>query len=180
MHTRSLVILLVAIGCLLLSAQDWKQVHKADDARFAKETGLDPLLIHRMWRMASQSPNERDDASRIEKIDTDSLAERHQILLVTYAGENNCRTVTVFRRLGETNLTKIWSESKTPEGQGFCDNAFANGKVRSREGAVQVYVPQIPSGHSQDAPFLVYSYEWNGVSYRFASKDLAGPRPPQE
>ena len=52
----------VLVVCFLLLsaagfAQDWKHVHKADDAKWAKATGLDPWSIHKLWRMASSYPD---------------------------------------------------------------------------------------------------------------------------
>src|SRR5512135_1247658 len=85
---------LVMLLCWLLSstafAQDWKQVHKRDEGKWAKATGLDAATIHRLWRGASHAADEKDDDSRIANIDLDGLAERHEVLFVTYAGENNC------------------------------------------------------------------------------------------
>ena len=55
-------ILLISTGSF---AQDWKQVRKADEAKWAKTTGLDPGTIHKLWRQASRAANEKDDDSRI-------------------------------------------------------------------------------------------------------------------
>src|ERR1035441_331617 len=81
--------LAVVAACLLLIssgslAQDWKQVRRADEIKWAKTTGLDPRTIHKLWRQASHVANEKDDESRIGDIDVEGLAERNQVLLVTY------------------------------------------------------------------------------------------------
>src|ERR1700744_6140938 len=97
------------LGSLFCIAQNWKQVHKADEAKWAKETGLDNFVIHKLSRAASVAPHEKDDDSRIDSLDLQGLAKRHDVLLVTYAGENNCLTVTVFRQFTEEKYNKIWS-----------------------------------------------------------------------
>ena len=90
-----------------LFAQNWKKVHRSDEAKWAKTTGLDPAVIHKLWRDASQTPNEKDDDSRIANIDLDGLAERHDVLLVTYAGEKNCLTLTVFRQIQNSSSRRF-------------------------------------------------------------------------
>ena len=61
-------ILLISSGSL---AQDWKQVRKADEAKWAKTTGLDPRTIHKLWRQASQVANEKDDDSRVANLEVE-------------------------------------------------------------------------------------------------------------
>ena len=97
-------ILLISTGSL---AQDWKQVRKADEAKWAKATRLDPGTIHKRWRQASRAPNEKDDDSRIADMDVEGLSERNQVLLVTYAGEKNCLILTVFRQYSATAFSKL-------------------------------------------------------------------------
>ena len=160
-------------ACFLLfagscSAQDWKHVHKADDAKWAKVTGLDPWSVHKLWRMASGVPNEKDDESRIADLDLEGLAERHHVLLVTYAGEKNCLTLTVFNQLSETKFEKLWSVQQPPDGAGFCDTAFGNVAADAANGAIGVRVPHSLADGS--ISYTVYTYEWNGITYRFAGQ----------
>ncbi len=163
---------LIAIGSL---AQDWKQVRKADDAKWAKETGLDPGTIHKLWRQASHAANEKDDDSRIANLDVEGLSDRHQVLLVTYAGEKNCLTLTVFRQYSETSFSKFWSVEQDPDGQGFCDNAFGNASADIVNHAIEVRVPQSPDASNGFANYKVYEYDWNGITYRFTGKrDVQG------
>ena len=150
-------------------AQDWKQVHKKDEAKWAKATGLDPAAIHKMWRAASQAANENEDDSRIANIDLDGLAERHDVMLVTYAGEKNCLTITVFRQLSEAQFSKIWSVERGPDGNGFCDTAFGNAKAEAVNGAVLVRVPRT-TGEGTDT---VYAYQWTGITYRLSGQKQA-------
>ncbi|HKD85087.1 MAG TPA: hypothetical protein VKB58_10090 [Terriglobales bacterium] len=147
-------------------AQDWKQVHKKDEAKWAKATGLDPAAIHKMWRAASQTSDESEDDSRIANIDLDGLAERHDVMLVTYAGEKNCLAITVFRQLGETQFSKVWSLQQGPDGKGFCDTSFGSAKAEALHGAVLVRSPRATS----DGADTVYSYQWNGISYRMSGQ----------
>jgi hypothetical protein len=159
-------------GLLLLSptgfAQDWKHVHKSDEAKWAKTTGLDPWTIHKLWRLASGTSDGKDDDSRIANLDLEGLAERHHVLLVTYAGEKNCLTLTVFNQLSETKFEKLWSVQQPPDGSGFCDTAFGNVDAEAAAGSIAVRVPHPLADGS--AGFTVYNYEWNGIAYRFAGQ----------
>jgi len=169
---------LVASTCALcivppLFAQNWKQVHKADEAKWAKTTGLDPSTIHKLWRDASGASDENDDDSRIGNIDLEGLAERHDVLLVTYAGEKNCLTLTVFRRLSESKFSKVWSVQQLPDGKGFCDTAYGSAEAQALNGAVGVRVPKSISNGTTDYTLCVF--EWNGITYRFAGqKEIQG------
>ncbi len=164
-------LLLVSAACF---AQDWKHVHKADDAKWAKATGLDPWTVHKLWHMASTASDEKDDDSRIANLDVEGLAERHHILLVTYAGEKNCLTLTVFNQLSETKFEKLWSVQQPPDGTGFCDTAFGTAAADAANGAIRVRVPHSLADGS--ISYTVYTYEWNGITYRFAGQHEAQER----
>jgi hypothetical protein len=165
--------LLAAIACALCLmpcsfAQNWKQVHRADEAKWAKATGLDPTTIHKLWRAASPVPDEKDDDSRISNLDLEGLAERHDVLLVTYAGEKNCLTVTVFHQYSEIKFEKLWSVEQPPDGTGFCDTAFASAQAGAQDGIINVRVPtSIADGRVK---YVIYAYDWNGITYRLAGQ----------
>jgi hypothetical protein len=158
-------LLLVSVTCF---AQDWKHVHKADEAKWAKTTGLDPWTIHKLWRMASGPTDEKDDDSRIANLDLEGLAERHHVFLVTYAGEKNCLTLTVFNQVSEAKFEKLWSSQQPPGGSGFCDTAFGNADAEAAAGSIAVRVPHSLTDGSMS--YTVYNYEWNGITYRFAGQ----------
>ena len=164
-------------GCLLWTpcafAQNWSKVHKADDAKWAKATGLDIFTVHKLWRDSLSDPDQKEDPSRIANLDLDGLAVRHDVLLATFAGEKNCLTITVFRRLSEIKFSKEWSVSHLPDGTGFCDNQYGAASADASEGVVLVRVPRaIVDGTTS---YRVYAYEWNGITYHFAGqKDVQG------
>jgi len=166
MRLRLILVCLVLSSSLTL-AQNWKQVHKKDEEKWAKTTGLDPNTIHKMWRSASSIPNENDDDSRIADLDLEGLADRHDVLLVTYAGEKNCLTITVFRQFSESKFEKISSLQPPPESGGFCDTDDASAKAYAENGAIMV---RVPHSTPQGADFALYRYEWNGITYRLAGK----------
>lgn len=145
-------------------AQNWKQVHKKDDEKWAKATGLDPFTVHKLWRAASHATDEQDDDSRIANLDLQGLAERHDVLLVTYAGEKNCLTLTVFRQLSETQFSKVWSVNRLPDGNGFCDTAAGSADAEAHDGEIVVRIPL------SAAEYMLYGYEWNGITYRLAGQ----------
>jgi hypothetical protein len=153
------LLLLSALG----SAQNWKQVHKKDEEKWAKATGLDVFTVHKLWRAASNVPDENDDDSRIANIDLDGLAERHELLLVTYAGENNCLRLTVFLKLSDTKFDKVWSADHAPDGTEFCDSSIGTAKAYAENGAVLVRVPPATAAAGN---YVLYRYEWNGITYR--------------
>lgn len=170
MRHRAVLACIVLLSSLSF-AQNWKQVHKKDEEKWAKTTGLDPWIIHKIWRAASSVPDEKDDDSRIANIDMDGLAERHEVLLVTYAGEKNCLTLTVFRQLSESKFGKIWSAAQPPDGTGFCDTSFGSAKAEAEKGAILVRVPRSQSDGGVN--FTMYAYEWNGITYRVVEeKDI--------
>jgi hypothetical protein len=162
------VLLVVVLLTSLVLAQNWKQVHRKDDERWAKATGLDPVTVHKLWRSASQVANENDDDSRIANLDLDGLSERHDVLLVTYAGENNCLTLTVFRQLSDVKFDKVWSAEKPPNRSGFCDNNLGSAKAYAENGAVLVRVP-LP-GPQAGMDYTLYRYDWNGITYRLVGE----------
>jgi hypothetical protein len=167
---RQAIIVAVVLSSSLTLAQNWKQVHKKDEEKWAKATGLDPNTVHRIWRSASSVP-ENDDDSRIADLDLEGLAERHDVLLVTYAGEKNCLTITVFRQLSENKFEKISSLQPPPDTGGFCDTDDASAKAYAEGGAVMARVPR---STPQGVDFTLYRYEWNGITYRLAGKkDMA-------
>lgn len=161
--------------CLLFStaavAQNWKQVHKADEAKWAKATGLDPITIRKLWRAASNDPD--NDESRIANLDLEGLAARHDALLVTYAGEKNCLTITVFRQFTQTKFEKEWSVTQSPTGTGFCDNEFGSAAADATDGVIAV---RVAKAMKDGMPiYNVYAYDWNGVTYHFAGqKEVQG------
>lgn len=166
------------IACCILSAalataQNWKQVHKADEAKWAKATGLDPFVVRKLWQDASNVTDDSDSDSRIANLDLEGLAARHDVLMVTYAGEKNCLTITVFRQLTSTRFKKEWSVAQPPGGSGFCDNEFGNAAAEATDGVIAVSVARAAK---DGAPmYTVYAYDWNGVTYRFAGqKEVQG------
>ncbi len=154
-------------------AQDWKKVHRADDEKWAKTTGLDPSVIHKMSRMASNAADEKDDDSRIANVDLEGLVDRHDVLFVTYAGEKNCLTITVFRQFSPTQFKKEWSVQQPPDGTGFCDTDFGSAAADATNGIIAVSVPR--SKKDGNVVYTVYAYDWNGITYRFAGeKEVQG------
>src|ERR1035438_4433530 len=170
MRLRAAIVLCCLVCSTIAFTQDWKQVRRADEIKWAKTTRLDPRTIHNLWRQASRAVNENDDESRIADLDVEGLAERNQVLLVTYTGEKNCLTRTVFRQYSATTFSKVWSVGQGPDGQGFCDSAFGNAGADVVKGVIQVRVPQAPDASNGYANYVVFDYEWNGLTYRFTGK----------
>ncbi len=154
-------------------AQDWQKVHRADDAKWAKATGLDPGIVHKLWKAASTAPDEKLDESRITNLDLQGLAVHHDVLLATYSGEHNCLKITVFRQFSETLFKKVWSVEQPHDGTGFCDNDFGSASTDATDGVVTVSVPQ--SRVDGEVLYTVYGYVWNGITYAYVGqKDVKG------
>jgi len=164
-------ILACCILCSAAFAQNWKQVHKADESKWAKATGLDPSVIRKLWRDTSSDPD--NDESRIANLDLEGLAARHDALLVTYAGEKNCLTITVFRQLTQIKFEKEWSVTQAPGGTGFCDNEFGSAAADATDGVIAV---RVAKAMRDGMPiYNVYAYDWNGMTYRFVGqKEVQG------
>ena len=183
MRVRATLVCVLLLSTLSF-AQNWKQVHKQDELKWAKQTGLDPSIIHKLWRAASRAADENADDSRIANIDLDGLAGRHDVLFVTYAGENNCLTLTVFRQLSEINFQKVWSVAQPPgspsragvardgveppDASGFCDISNAGAKAYAENDMVLVRAPHSTSNGG--VGYKLYSYGWNGFTYRLADE----------
>ena len=142
-------------------AQDWKKVHRADDAKWAKATGLDASIIHKMWRDCLTAPDEKDDDSRIANLDLQGLAERHDVLLVTYAGEKNCLKITVFRQFSGQNSKESgrWSSLPTALVSATTISAAQCGGRRMESSPSRCRIPRY--GWC-DVIYTVYAYDWNG------------------
>lgn len=171
------------VACLLLLSataltQDWKSVHKADEVKWAKATKLGQQTVHKLWRQASPFDNEKDDDSRIADIDLQGLADHHHVLFVTYAGEKNCLTLTIFRQLTETSFSKFMAIEQDPDREGFCDTPFGSPRAEVVNGVIEVGVPHAASPDSPGrVDYTVYGYEWNGLTYRMAGKREMQGRP---
>ena len=89
------------------------------------------------------------------------------MLFVTYTGEKNCFTVTVFVQYSGTSFSKLWSVDKDPDGQGFCDSPLGNASADIVNHAIEVRVPQAALDAANGyANYTVYDYEWNGITYK--------------
>jgi len=159
------------IGSLLLLVSGlFAQDSDHGEARWATATGLSVETVHRLWRSTSHLANEKDDDSRILSLDTSSLAARNQLLMVTTAGLPTCLTVTVFSKAAG-NL-KIWSESSTPDGHGFCEKLGIEPEVTVANRKIQVKAPgDVISKHASHAEVTEYIYTWTGSTYTFGHKE---------
>ncbi len=163
---RRCLLLLVAASAVSVaqSKHSWAKVHQQDEAKWAKQTGLDPFLVHQLWRKASQVPKASDDDSRIQLLDAAHLGRNH-ILLVTYSGPDYCLNLTVF--VQTKGYPKIWTQERTPDGTGFCGGDV---KVWAQPGTIVVSMPTHAGGANLATN---YSYEWNGETYRFTGQGKA-------
>ncbi len=144
--------------------QDLAKVHREAEAKWAAETGLPLSAVHELWRLASHYADSDDDDSQIESLDTQALASRRHILLVTSAGENSCLTLTVF--LATTPYHKIWSEQQTPEGHDWCGPAA---KVTVNHGEIDISMPEEGDPESSGPQTVtVDAWGWNGTTYQYA------------
>jgi hypothetical protein len=162
----------IVIALLPLYAQDWLVLHHADEAKWAKKTGLSSGTIHRLWRSTSHFADEQDDDSHIELLDIKSLADRNQILLVTSAGEPRCLTLTVFSKA--TGFMKAWSADSTPDGHGLCDKLGLPARLAVTGGGIEVIVPleRLRGPRAVHADVEHWPYHWTGKTYSAGEKSL--------
>src|SRR5437868_4871723 len=107
-----------ATGLFALEENAWSQTsHQQDEKEWASKTGLNPVTVHQLWRLASHFANPADDDSRIELLDIFGLGH-NQTLLVTSSGPKHCLSLTVFEKA--TAYVKMWAEDQAPDGMGLC------------------------------------------------------------
>jgi hypothetical protein len=142
------------------------------EAKWAEATGLPVQTVHRLWRSMSHFADETDDDSQIVLLDAQRLAGPNQLLVVTAAGLPPCLTVAIFSKApGNPNL---WSESSTPDGNGFCEALGIEPEVTVSKGKIVVKTPV--GMHSEDASHAdvaTYIYAWTGKTYTFGYKELS-------
>src|SRR5436853_4520770 len=99
------LLLATATGLFAREENAWGQTpHQQDEKEWASETGLSPVTVHQLWRLASHFANPADDDSRIELLDISGLGH-NQTLLVTWSGFEHCLSLTVFEKT--TGYVKI-------------------------------------------------------------------------
>jgi hypothetical protein len=166
------IALLAALTILLpLYAQDWISLHRKDEAKWAQTTGMSSFAIHRLWRSTSHFADEQQDDSHIEVLDTKSLADQKQVLLVTSAGEPRCLTLAVFSKV--TGFMKVWSADSTPNGDGFCDKLGLPVRIAVTKSGIEVFVPQEPLNRRPSASHADvehWVYHWTGKTYLTGQK----------
>jgi hypothetical protein len=143
---RIVFFLVTATLTLAQNEQAWQEIHKQDETSWAVHTGLSPLTVHQLWRLASHFAEAANDDSRIQLLDAGSLGRNH-IVLVTYAGSEYCLSLTVFAKT--RGYEKIWTEDETPDGAGFCG---ADAKVWVSDGKIVVSTPTSLTGSKASAP----------------------------
>jgi hypothetical protein len=167
-YVTVLVVILALFVVSWARGQDWEQVHREDDEKWSRTTGLSAFTVHQLWRMASTFADEHDDDSQITQVDVHSLAARKEILLVTSSGEPNCLSLSVFTVNSHGNYRKVWAERQTPSGQGFCDTPFGDAEVQVFDSVIWVSVAQ---GKGERNPaetrIMVYQYGWENGTYKF-------------
>ena len=154
-------------------AQDDAATRYQSELGWAKTTGLPHSTIHQLWRAQSHFADEKDDDSRIVLLDAQSLASRNQILMVTAAGEPTCLAVTVFSK--SSGHLKVWSESQTPDGDGFCAKLPLGilPEATVADGKIVITVPgDLISERASHAEVSKYIYSWTGTTYMFGHKEV--------
>ena len=156
----------VAVILLLISSL-FAQHEGNGESRWAEASGLSVETVHQLWRSMSHFADERDDDSRIVLLDSQNLAARDQLLMVTAAGLPSCLSVAVFSNA--MNSPKLlWSESSTPDARGFCEALGIQPEVTVSEGKVLVRAPVgMHSEHASHADVAEYTYAWTGRTYTF-------------
>jgi hypothetical protein len=138
------------------------------------EAGLPVQTVHRLWRSISHFADESDDDSQIVLVDTRSLADRNQLLIVTAAGFPTCLTIAVFSvGIAKTAENPLRSESSTPDGNGFCEMLGIEPEVTVSKDELLVTAPI--GMHSEDASHAdvaTYTFAWTGQTYKFGYRKL--------
>jgi hypothetical protein len=92
--------------------------------------------------------------------------------MVTAAGLPTCLTVAVFSKAAGT--PQLWSESSTPDKNGFCETLGIEPEVTITNGRILVKAPVgMHSEHASHADVAEYVYAWTGKTYTFDYKELS-------
>lgn len=162
---------------LLLASYLFGQNGDHGEAKWSTATGLPVQTVHRLWRSISHFADESNDDSQIVLVDTRSLADRNQLLMVTAAGLPTCLNVAVFSYpvgIAKTVGSLIWSEASAPNGNGFCEVLGIEPEVTVSQDKILVTAPI--GMHSEDASHAdvaTYTYAWTGKAYKFGYQQLS-------
>src|SRR5262245_25426969 len=152
---------------ILAQDEDRPARRKQDDRLWAQKTGLSAEIV-RQLRLLVDIPDDSD--SYIDNLDVQTLRFRHQVLLVSAAGNGHCLELNVLA-LKDGKYERIWSVVETPQGAGFCRQNPRNPEAyATRDGQLLI---KIAAGTDWDRGGLstetwYYTFRWNGQTYNFA------------
>ena len=165
----------LVFGCHLLLAQSdisrWPEFHRNDLSKWAAKTGKSVRFLNELTKTATREDakdvGDGDFPYTIENVDTQSLSQRGQILLSTWAaGTGHCLTLYVLKREG-SRFEKVWQSYDnlcTRSILGAAETrAVPNGRI-----IVKYRKYSADSDPKKDAlPILrvAITYKWDGAAY---------------
>jgi len=148
-----------------LSAQsDQSSLLKSDETRWARQLKLKRAYVSALVKAAGYAEN--NDA-RIENIDVVNLRSRRHSLLVMAAGNGHCLDLVVLANV-KAGVEKIWQQSQTPDGGGFCHSGAGTDDFKAhttKSGTIVVDVPMDENGELVIPGMTHLVYKWNGQTY---------------
>lgn len=177
--SAKLVFLLVAGAAPVLAQLDRAPNEEAELARqdqaWAQKSGLTVDDVHALRTAAGITHLWGPGGSRIANLDTTSLKDRHQILLV----EGFCLRVHVYERKGEgfaevRAVTDIPDPDKSIAGPGNHPGRCIGIRApippsahATPDGKIVVEVPVLTELFVRPIPVSTYTFVWDGTTYRW-------------
>ncbi|MCU1285646.1 MAG: hypothetical protein JWO13_1996 [Acidobacteriales bacterium] len=147
----------------------WKEIHHKDDTVWAQKSGLSVETVRKL-RLEAGVPDDLHE-TRIDNIDAKTLRSRHQIFIVTSAGNGHCLTLNILTEQRK-RIHLLWRLSELPDGAGFCHERmlpYPSAYV-SKDQKVLVNIPSYADDESETGRALrIITYKWTGSTYQFAS-----------
>ncbi|CAN5407510.1 hypothetical protein BH20ACI2_BH20ACI2_14240 [soil metagenome] len=145
----------------------WAAPLQEDDRNWAVRTGLTSEQVRQLRVKADAS---EDMNVRIVDLDTQNLAARNHVLLVTAAGNGHCLELIIFGRKGD-EFQRIWSVSEMPDGAGLCRDSPIDPKAYvAANQEIIVEIPVFDYIRNVSGATKLSKYEWNGRTYELAGQ----------
>ena len=160
-------LLILSFFCGLIVAQPGT-LQSQNDKRWAARTGLTVAQVAQLRQLSDIADGETE--SVIHLLDAKSLKFHNQILLVGAGGSGSCLDLNVFSEK-DGKFEKIWQQSETPTGAGFCKDVDTRTPVvlipNKDEIAVRVFDSSQQKSSKTKLPSTTYFYRWNGKTYEY-------------
>jgi hypothetical protein len=158
--------------CLAVAVAQPGTLQSQADKQWAARTGLTVSQVAKLRQLSDITDGETE--SVIHLLDRKSLKSHNQVLLVGTGGSGSCLDLNVFSE-NKGEFKKIWQQSETPDGAGFCKDVDTRTPVVMIPNkdiiAVRVFLPNDQKSNKTRAALTTYYYRWNGETYEYSKRE---------